>query len=124
MNKCIESMNNFYTFLNNIINLDFTVESNRLILATSNNQAMFLNNQFQYHLKALLLQSIHNRNTISIINMLQDISLHINERVNHYNSLCIKMKNGIDAWLYDIMYNKLWSCKTYIDKINKLLPVE
>nr|DAQ69671.1 MAG TPA: hypothetical protein [Caudoviricetes sp.] len=124
MNKCIESMNNFYTFLNNIINLDFTVESNRLILATSNNQVMFLNKQFQYHLKALLLQSIHNRNTISIINMLQDISLHINERVNHYNSLCIKMKNGIDAWLYDIMYNKLWSCKTYIDKINKLLSVE
>ena len=117
-------MNNLYTFLNNIINVDFTVESNRLILATSNNQVMFLNKQFQYHLKALLLQSIHNRNTISIINMLQDISLHINERVNHYNSLCIKMKNGIDAWLYDIMYNKLWSCKTYIDKINKLLSVE
>lgn len=117
-------MNNFYTFLNNIINLDFTVESNRLILATSNNQVMFLNKQFQYHLKALLLQSIHNRNTISIINKLQDISLYINTRVNHYNSLCLQMKNEANMWIYDIMYNKLWNCKIYIDKMNKLLSVE
>ena len=117
-------MNNFYTFLNNIINLDFTVESNRLILATSNNEVMLLNKQFQYHIKTLLLQSIHNRNTISIINKLQDISLYINTRVNHYNSLCLQMENEVNVWIYDIMYNKLWNCKIYIDKMNKLLSVE
>nr|DAQ69665.1 MAG TPA: hypothetical protein [Caudoviricetes sp.] len=118
LSKVQTSLNNFYDALNSIIHLDFNIKSNRLILCTSDQKVKDLNDLFQYHLKSLLLQSVHNKQTVPIINMLQDISLHINERVNHYNSLCRKFTDqSIPGIIYDIMYNKLWYCAKCLERI-------
>ena len=75
LSKVQTSLNNFYDALNSIIHLDFNIKSNRLILCTSDQKVKDLNDLFQYHLKSLLLQSVHNKQTVPIINKLQDISL-------------------------------------------------
>ena len=102
LNKVQTSLNNFYDALNSIIHLDFNIKSNRLILCTSDQKVKDLNDLFQYHLKSLLLQSVHNKQTVPIINKLQDISLHINERVNHYSSLCKEFTDRSFLVLYMI----------------------
>ena len=118
LSKVQTSLNNFYDALNSIIHLDFNIKSNRLILCTSDQKVKDLNDLFQYHLKSLLLQSVHSKQNVPIINMLQDISLHINTRVNHYNSLCKTFTDqSIPGIIYDIMYNKLWYCVKCLERI-------
>ena len=107
LSKVQTSLNNFYDTLNSIIHLDFNIKSNRLILCTSDQKVKDLNDLFQYHLKSLLLQSVHNKQTVPIINMLQDIGLS-------YTGIVLFLKSSILYLDNIIVNNKIHSILLYL----------